>query len=123
MLNLVKYIVKPAYAATGDGCDPGDGGINLGTCLRLNNDTAIMDVYKEPAFLVNLIVRNLFVAAGIILFLLLILAGYKFLLGGKKGVDEAKTLATNAILGFVLMFAAYWIVQLIKILFGVEIPL
>lgn len=95
----------------------------MGTCLRLNNDTAIMDVYKEPAFLINLIVRNLFVAAGIILFLLLILAGYKFLLGGKKGVDEAKTLATNAILGFVLMFAAYWIVQLIKILFGVEIPL
>jgi hypothetical protein len=119
MLNLLKYIVKPAYAV----CEAGDGGVELGECLRLNNDTAIRDVYDNPAFLINLIVRNLFVLAGIMLFFFLILAGYKFLTGGKKGVDEAKTIATNAILGFILMFSAYWIVQLINILFGVEIPL
>lgn len=120
MLNLIKYFVKPVYAFD---CGAGDGGIDLATCLRLNNDTAIQDYYKDPASLINLLVRNLFVGAGIILFFLLILAGYKFILGGKKGVDEAKTLATNAILGFVIMFCAYWVVQLIKILFGVEIPL
>lgn len=121
MLSLFKYFVKPVYAA--DGCDPGAGGIDLGTCLKLNNDVPIKELYDNPAFLINLIVRNLFVAAGIILFLLFILAGYKFLMGGKKGTEEAKTIATNAILGFIIMFTAYWIVQLVKILFGVEIPL
>lgn len=122
MQNLVKYIVKPVFAANND-CTPGSGGVDLATCLKLNDDTPIRDYYKDPASLINLVVRNLFVFAGIILFFFIILAGYKFIMGGKKGLDESKTLATNAILGFIIMFTAYWVVQLIKIVLGVEIPL
>ena len=110
-------------------CDPGSGGspdgegIDLGSCLRLNDDTPIADVYSNPAFLINLIVRNLFVLAGIILFFLIIFAGFKFVTGGKKGVESAKTMMTTAIVGFIIMFTAYWVVQIVKIVTGVEIPL
>lgn len=125
MLNVLGLFVKQAYAQgqTYAPCNAGEGDIQLGDCLLLNDGKPISEVYSDPAFLVNLIVRNLFVLAGIILFLLIIFAGYKFVLGGKKGADEAKTIATNAVIGFVLMFAAYWLVQLIALVTGVEIPL
>lgn len=120
MLNLFGFFVKPAYAAP---CNAGAGGINLGECLRLSDDTAVQDVYTTPAFLINLIVRNVFVFAGIIIFLLIVYAGFKLITGGKKGAEDAKTIITNAGIGFLIMFTAYWVVQFIKIVLGVEIPL
>ena len=104
-------------------CDPGRGGVNLGSCLRLSDDSRVSDRYYYPATLVNLIVRNLFVAAGVILFLMIIIAGVKFISGGKKGVDEAKTIISTALAGFIIMFAAYWIVQLIQYITGADIVL
>lgn len=97
------------------GCAPGSGFISLGDCLKLSNDTKISDTYSTPAFLVNLIVRNLFVVAGVVLFFMILLAGFKFITGGKKGLDEAKQIMTAALVGFLLMFSAYWIVQIVKI--------
>lgn len=97
------------------GCAPGSGFISLGDCLKLSDDTKISDTYTTPAFLVNLIVRNLFVAAGVVLFFMILLAGFKFITGGKKGLDEAKQIMTAALVGFLLMFSAYWIVQIVKI--------
>lgn len=122
MLTLLGLLVKPAYAQASP-CGAGAGNIDLGDCLQLSNGQSIASVYTDPAFLVNLIVRNVFVFAGILLFFLIILAGYKFVLGGKKGAEDAKKIATNAIVGFVIMFTAYWVVQLIKIITGVEILL
>lgn len=97
------------------GCAPGSGFISLGDCLKLSDDTKISDTYTTPAFLVNLIVRNLFVVAGVVLFFMILLAGFKFITGGKKGLDEAKQIMTAALVGFLLMFSAYWIVQIVKI--------
>ncbi len=104
-------------------CDPGNGSINLGECLRLSNDQGVGEVYESPAFLVNLIVRNLFVAGAVILFLMVFYAGFLFVFKGKKGVEDAKAVATNAIIGFVVMFSAYWIVQIIAVVTGTNIQL
>lgn len=100
-------------------------GIDLNDCLRLSDNTAIKDrkVYTELGAFVTLITRNLFVFAGIILFAMLILAGYKFILGGKKGLEEARSLISTAIIGFLIMFSAYWIVQIVQLLTGANIPI
>ncbi|MDA1080003.1 MAG: hypothetical protein O2840_04935 [bacterium] len=120
---MFAWLVPVAHAITD--CKPGEGteGIDLGNCLRLSNDAAIKDVYSEPAFLVNLIVRNLFVVGGVILFLMIFLAGYKFVAQGKKGMEEAKNIAKSALIGLILMFSAYWIVQIIQLLTGVDVGL
>lgn len=101
-------IVSKAYAA----CTPGTG-INLSDCLKLSNDTLVKDRYSNLASLTNLIVSNLFVFAGIILFFLVFLAGFKFISGGKKGVEDARSIISTALIGFTIMFSAYWIVQII----------
>lgn len=109
---------------TGSGAqDFGSDGLDLGSTLTLGDSRPVRDVLSKPADLVNLIVPNLFVFGGIILMIMIIMAGYKFIANGEKGLQEAQEIAGNALLGFIIMFAAYWIVQIIKIITGADIPL
>jgi len=98
-------------------------GVDLGASLTLGDGRAVKDVYKTPADLVNLIVPNMFVLGGVVIMGMTILAGFKYMGGGTKGTQEAYEIFKNAVIGFVIMFAAYWVVQIIKILTGADIPL
>jgi hypothetical protein len=120
---LVSLIVPKAFAQTPAGCDPGASGLDLSKCYKLNETKTVADVYKDPAFLVNLIVRNIFLLAGIILFFMIMYAGFLFITGSVKGKDQASKIMESAILGFVIMFAAFWIVQIVKIVTGTPIGL
>lgn len=103
-------------------CDPTSGKLNLVDCLILNPDkgNTVAGVYDTPAVLVNLIVRNLFVFGGAVLFFMIILAGFKFAMSPQsKGKEDAKTIAQGAVVGFLIMFSAYWIIQIIEILTGI----
>ncbi len=93
--------------------------INLYDYLKTKDGTPISEVYDKPSNLVTLIVSNLFIVAGL-LFLLYVLAGGFNLItagsGDKKA--EATKQITTALAGFGIMFAAYWIVQIIKAIVG-----
>ena len=115
-------LIPAVYAQEVSQCGAGTGGIDLGNCLRLSDSTRVSSLYDNPAFLVNLLVSNLFVVAGVILFLFVILAGFKFLMGGQKGAEDAKNILQTALLGFIIMFAAYWIIQIVALLTGITIP-
>ncbi len=112
-------LIPQAYAE----CDPGKGGVDLSTCLQLSDSTPVSDVYSNPAFLVNLLVRNLFIIASILLTITIFIAGYKFITKGKEGIQEATQLVTNALVGFIIMLAAYWIVQIVGLITGANIAL
>ena len=122
MLNIISKIVPKAHAA----CIPGQSNLNLADCLRGSVDgrrVAISEIeaYQTPAGLVNLIVSNLFVAAGVFIFIAFIVAGFKFIAGGKSGVEDSKKITTTAVAGFVIMFSAYWIVKIIEQITGANI--
>lgn len=112
-------LIPQAYAS----CTPGNSDFNLADCLMLNKEETIQEKYQNPSTLVNLIVANLFLIAGIIIFIMIIVAGFMFIKGGKKGTEESKNILTSAIIGFLVMFAAYWIVQIIKVVTGADIPI
>ena len=74
--------------------------------------------------LVNVLVRNIFVVAGVLLFLLLIFGGFQVIVKAGNEPEEAakgKNAMTAALIGFALIFAAYWIAQILQIIFGVGI--
>ena len=122
---MFSKLIPTAFAADPveiSPCGAGQGGINLGDCLRLSDSTKVSDVYDTPAFLVNLFVTNIFVIAGIIIFFLAIFAGFKFITGGAKGLEDAKGIFSAALLGFIIMFSAYWIMQIVVLLTGITIP-
>lgn len=97
--------------------------IRLTDYLTLRGGESIADAYDQPATIVNLIVSNLFVVAGIIVFFLIIGAGFSFIKGSSQGKEEAKNLLTGAVIGFLIMFSAYWIIQIIKFVTGADIPI
>lgn len=111
--------VKQAQAQVD--CSPGSGGLNLANCLQLSDGQYVRDVYTNPSFLVNLIVRNVFIVGGIVLFFMFMLAGYKFLQKDKGALEDAKHIMFNALIGFTIMFSAYWIVQLVALVTGADI--
>jgi hypothetical protein len=125
--SLISSLVPQAYAVDDLGgtegttdCVSGAQGFNINGCLELRPGVTVAEVYSSPAVLIDLIVRNLFVIAGIILFLMMIYSGFLFLKGETKNQEEAKTVMTTAVIGFVIMFAAFWIVQIVKVVTGIE---
>jgi len=120
---MLSLLVQKAYAQECGDVDIGGKNADLGCMLRLSDGTAVKDVYTTPAFLVNLLVSNLMVVGAIILFLLIFYAGFLFISGGTKGKESAKNMLQAGIAGFLLMFVAYWVVQIVQTLTGVEMSL
>jgi hypothetical protein len=116
-------LVPSAHAQTpSPTCAPGsDTGINLSDCLRLNDDTPVYEQYTSISGLVDLLVSNIFVIAGIVLFAMIIWGGYLYIAKGKKGIEEANGIWTRAIVGMIVMICAYWIVQLVAMITGANI--
>lgn len=96
---------------------------NLNESFILRPGVKVSDVYKTPADLVNLITNNLMVVGGIIIIFMVILAGFKFMGDTAKGKEEGLNIIKTAVIGFILMFAAYWIVQIIQVITGADIKL
>jgi hypothetical protein len=76
------------------------------------------------AGMVSLFLKISFVLAGLILLFYFLLGGFQMISSaGKddpKTAESAKATITSAVIGFVVVFAAYWIVKLIGTLLGVE---
>lgn len=120
---MLSFLVQKAYAQGCADTDIGGKDVDLGCMLKLSDGTAVKDVYTTPAFLVNLLVSNLMVIGAFILFLLILYAGFLFISGGSKGKESAKSMIQAGLAGFVLMFVAYWIVQIIQAVTGIEMGL
>ncbi len=71
--------------------------------------------------LVSLVVRAGFVIAGIIIIFYFILGGYQIMSGGSsdpRAKEQGKQTITSAVIGFIIVFVAYWIVRAIEIITG-----
>lgn len=82
---------------------------------RLEGDTIgsiVSDVFKS----------YFLPAVGIVLFVYLLLGGYEIMTsaGNPKGLASGKGKITNALVGFVIIFIAYWLVQIISVAFGLQ---
>ena len=75
--------------------------------------------------LVAVVLRNAFVAAGVILLFLLVFGGISMIAGAGRGDPEAaargRSAATAGVIGFVIIFASYLIILVIERLTGVSI--
>ena len=81
------------------------------------------DQLTTPGGIVSRLITFAFPLAGLILFVMLVWAGFEILIGAptKKSIDAGKQRATAALVGFLLLFATYWIFQIIEVIFGIKI--
>jgi len=72
---------------------------------------------------ISAILPNVFVIAGLILFFLIFLGGFGLLMAGgdSEKLSKAKGTITAAVAGFAIIFASYWLIQIIENLTGVKI--
>jgi len=65
----------------------------------------------------------IFAIAGIILFVFLILGGFELLTsaGDPEKAKKAQRRITSALIGFLIIFLAYWLTQLLEVIFGITI--
>jgi hypothetical protein len=68
------------------------------------------------------ILQYIFVLAGLALLIVILSAGFTLLTsaGDAKAMEKGKKGLTNGIVGFIIIFVAYWLVQLVGIMFGVD---
>ncbi len=78
---------------------------------------------STPEGVINRLFDFLFPLAGFILFGMLIAGGAEMMFGaaGKKSIDSGKQRATAAVVGFLLLLASYWIIQIVELVFGIDI--
>ena len=69
------------------------------------------------------ILPNAFILAGLILLILAAAGGLKMITsaGNPEDQEKGKQTLTNAVIGFVLVFASFWIIQIIQVITGINI--
>ncbi|SRR5258706_10907124 len=75
--------------------------------------------------LVSLILKIAFTVSGVLILFFILFAGFKMVAGAggndPKAAEQGKQAASAAVLGFVIVFVAYWIVKLIGLITGLTL--
>lgn len=67
--------------------------------------------------------KYVFIFAGLGVFIYLILGGFQLMTSGgdPTSIQSAQGKITNAIIGFIIIFTSYWLIQIIEVIFGMKI--
>lgn len=83
--------------------------------------------YKEqlstPGGIISRALEFIFPLAGLVLFVMIVWGGFEMLstAASKKSMDAGRQRITYAIIGYILLFASYWIIRIMEMMFGVNI--
>lgn len=96
--------------------------INLQNLGQNNKDFSTLPNLTLPSIISGLI-RGALVVAAVVFFFILVIGGIKWIASGgdKAATEGARNQITAALIGLVIVFAAWAIVQLIQVFFGVNI--
>ncbi len=101
--------------------------INIGEDFWVKQNTGIKDApgFGSIGEIISNLLNNIYILAGIILFILLIVGGFMFMMGaGQENPEQAKKgkqAITAALIGFVIIFCSFWIIRIIEIVTGINI--
>ena len=97
---------------------------NIGDQFLLKPDRPVKEIGTIGG-IISTLLQNIYVLAGILLFILLIIGGLSFIMGaGEDNPEKAKKgkqAITAALIGFMIIFCSYWVIKIIEIITGVSI--
>jgi len=81
--------------------------------------------YSSIGSFISAILPNFYVIAGVIAFVLVLIAGLMFIINAGKGESEQakkwQGTLTASVAGLLIIFLSYWIIQIIEVITGIEI--
>ena len=99
--------------------------VNIGNNLLDNSGTAVGPKYNTASPLINSLLKNSLTLAGIIFLCLLIFGGISMIINAvsadSKKTSQALQSFSSALIGFAVVFSAYFIIQIISLVTGVKI--
>jgi hypothetical protein len=97
-------------------------GFNLGDKLLFQGSSASSE-YSGVGSLINNILPNVYIAGGVIIFFMILFGGFTIIAnaGNKDKIADGTKTITSAIIGLLVLFGSYWIIQLIQVVTGVSI--
>ena len=93
---------------------------NGGPGISIEGPTNLRFGSDSIGYILGQSLSYVFAAAGIGLLLMIISSGFSIMLsaGDAKKLAGGKTTLTNSIIGFILIFSAFWIVQIMGTVLG-----
>ncbi len=97
-------------------------GFNLGEKLKFQGSSATSE-YSGAGSLVNNILPNVYIAGGVVIFFMILFGGFTIITnaGSPDKIKDGTKTITSAIMGLLVLFGSYWIIQIIQIVTGVSI--
>ena len=99
--------------------------VDIGAETPLGGNNGSLNSYTSISQLLNPLIKNSLTLAGIIFLALILIGGIGMIAGAGNGdqkkAEQSKKTLTSAITGFIIVFAAYLIIQAIETFTGVPI--
>lgn len=100
-------------------------GVDIGLTPLGPGKGSIASTYPNLGILISLVLKNALTVAGILLLCLLLFGGITYIIsageGDPKKAQQAQTAITDALVGFAIVFLAYFIIQIIQVITGLNI--
>jgi len=124
LFSLHAFITCPnTYAREADdSIEDAEKGVHIDTAFKLGEGKLGIYSYKHlnsVGGLISTILPNVYVIAGVIIFFFILLGGFTIITsaGNPEKQKAGGQILTGALVGFAVIFGAYWIVQLIGLIF------
>ena len=99
--------------------------LNIGQELKIKDGVVIEGVYSDLGKIVSTLLPNIYIFAGIVLFFLILISGLGIILSASEGNTEEnkkfKQVLFASIIGFLIIFLSYWIMQIVAKITGIDI--
>ena len=95
---------------------------DLGDCLKFQGASAT-STYSGAGSLINNVLPNVYIAGGIVIFFMILFGGFTIIAnaGNPDKIKDGTKTITSAIMGLLVLFGSYWIIQIIQVVTGVNI--
>lgn len=80
--------------------------------------------FPNLAVLISLLLKNALTLSGLILLVLILVGGFMYVAnagGDPKKLAQSQSIITNSLIGFAVVFCAFFIIQIIDVLTGLNI--
>jgi len=105
-------IIKPVFA------------VNISE-IPMGNGKTVSETFPTIGSLLSVLVKNSLTVIGVLLIVLLIIGGIMFIIGAgdndSKKAAQAKKMITGSLIGFAVVFLAYFIIEIVQTITGLNI--
>ena len=118
ILSLIAFILfpTPLFAQ----------GIDIGTTF--GKDTIVggtINRFTTLSQLVTPLIWNAYVVTGVGVFFVLLYGGFMYIMGAGQGdgkkIEQGKQALTYGLIGLIVVFSSFWLIQIIRIFTGLDI--